>query len=225
MVAGVESNRNKGTRIGVSLVLAACILASAPHSAQARDMTGKAGFGFSARLDEGFAQIPALTFRYWRRSLAFEAIGGFDWDVVDGELDDTRRLHAGAGALWLVNATQHMNVTLGGRLYMQVTLRDIEQEAVRVTVDKTGQTEVLDKLHDEGCTVGVLLALPLQVEHFLSDHSSLTASVALTVASSSSCDTSTTTKTAIDRPFRDLSGATLQLAGRYSGGLGYTYYF
>lgn len=188
-------------------------------------MTGKAGFGFSARLDEGFRQVPAMTFRYWLRSFAFEAIGGFDWDVVRGQLDDTRRLHGGAGAFWLIHGTRHMNVSLGGRLYTQITLRDTEKESVRIQVDKSGQTEIVDKLHNEGFRVGLLLAFPLQIEHFLSDHSSVTASVALTAGASSSFDASTTGNTAIDKPFRELSGATIQLAGRYSGGVGYTYYF
>ena len=188
-------------------------------------MTGKAGVGFSARLDRGFQQVPVLTFRYWKRAFAFEAIAGFDWDVTAGQLDDTRRFHGGVGALWMIRGSQHISASIGMRAYTQITYRDLEATTVRISVDEQGQTTLLDPLSRSSFDLGLLIAFPLQIEHFLSDHSSITASVALTIVTSSGFETDSGQDSVLDRPFREIEGASMQLAGRYSGGLGYTYYF
>ena len=211
--------------LGLAVAVVCVVAFASPQPAVARDMTGKAGVGFSARLDKGFRQVPALTFRYWQRKLAVELIAGFDWDVVQSDLDDTRRFHGGVGISWLIRDTRHFSATLGARGYTQITFRDSEAGKIRVSIAKDGQTQVLDSLSEPALNVGFLVAFPLQLEHFFSDHSSVTAAVALTVTASSGFDAGEKDNTGIDRPLRELSGATVQLAGRYSGGLGYTYYF
>lgn len=210
---------------GLSLAVCCCVWVGLMGHADARDMTGKAGFGFTARLDRGLSQVPALTFRYWQRHIAFETVAGFDWDVVAGELNDTRRFHGGAGLMWMWHDSQYMSASVGARAYTQITYRDSESDKVRIAVSKDGQTEVKDPLSRSTFDVGLLVSFPLQFEHFLSDHSSITASVAITIVASSAFTAAEQSGGAIDRPFRELSGATIQVAGEYGGGLGYTYYF
>ena len=189
-------------------------------------MTGKAGFGFQARLGAGFRQVPAMTFRYWQRSIAVEGIAGFDWDVADGQLNDTRRFHGGIGAAWMFHDSKHMSASIGARAYTQLTFREAEAKRVRIHVADSGQTQRLDDLSEQSFRVAVLVSFPLQFEHFLSDHSSITAAVALTITGSSSAFAANEAiDGAFNRPFRELSGATIELAGRYGGGIGYTYYF
>jgi len=206
----------------LAVLLAATCLA--PEPAAARDMTGKAGVGFAARLDRSPLSAPSLTFRYWRDTLSFEFIFGFDWDVLDTSLHDERVLHGGAGALWMVHDSRNLSVSVGGRVFVEVNSLDTERQSIPMVVDSDGTTRVTDCLNNTTDRVQLMFALPLQVEYFLSDHSSLTAAVGVTVGGggllpNDSC------KDVEESAYDATSGITIRVAGRYSGGIGYTYYF
>ena len=118
--------------------------------------------------------------------------------------------------------SRHMSATIGARAYLQITYRDTEAETINMAVAKDGQTRVENDLSASSLDMALLLSFPLQFEHFLSDHSSITAAVAITVFAGSVTQGKNAGAVA---PFTDLSAATIQLAGSYGGGLGYTYYF
>lgn len=188
-------------------------------------MTGKAGVGFAARLDRGLTDTPSLTFRYWRGALATEFILGFDWDVGRTQLSDMQRFHGGFGALWMVHDSPHLSVSVGGRLYIQFTSLQQERASVPVVIETSGEVRLTEKPSRDQLDTGALLALPMQVEYFLSDHSAITASVGITLATVGTGVRSFGAVGGTGRPFTQRDGITVQLAGQYSGGVGYTYYF
>ena len=198
-------------------------LAIAPLDAQARDMTGKAGLGFTGRLVSTLHRsAPALTFRYWRETFAIELIAGFDWDIDQSRLRETRQFNGGFGVLYRVYDVPRVSAAIGGRLFVQGTTSDVEADSVLVTASDNGQVRVLDELSSSSLVFDLVIAVPLQIEFFLSDHSAITASVGLSLVASSGGNGSVG---AGATPMPRTAGGRIELAGRHSGGIGYTYYF
>jgi len=224
-------------------------------AANARDMTGKGGIGLLQSSHPRMNRLPTLLFRYWRRRSCWELLVGVDL-VSDqshtavyyksapttqvfmldanvpeaagkaggsGEIDrvqpwffDTTHIFTGIGVHRMVHSSSDLSVTLG--------LRGIAQFSSTKDSPRTGSA--LPQITSE---LALLAEVPFQVEYFLSDHSSFSASVAITASISSSFSTTNEN----DGGLVDLlgpsntnrGGVALELGGRYSGGVGYTYYF
>lgn len=202
--------RTLGAVLG-ALVVWCCLT---PQPASARDMTGKGGVGLIQSLDADLRRTPAFTFRYWRDGWAFETLVAIDWLQRERPLDDVREAQGGLGVLVRVVDTMELSVSVG--------LRGWAHYAWTIS-DPTGEEE---------SWLGLLFELPLQAEFFLSDHSSILASVGpsvlLTDRFKSSLDRRSGPSQALAGPDSDLDkrgGVIVRLGGDYSGGIGYTYYF
>ncbi len=199
------------------------LIAGAAATAEARDMTGKAGLGFSGRLVSTLkGSAPALTFRYWRETFAIELIAGFDWDIDRNRLRETRQFNGGFGVLYRIYDVPRVSAAIGGRIFVQGTTSEVEADSVLVTSGDNGQVRVLDELSSTSFLFDLVFAIPLQVEFFLSDHSSLTASVGISFVASSGGNGSVANGST---PMPRTAGGRIELSGRHSGGIGYTYYF
>lgn len=197
--------------VALALVVAATL---APADVVARDMRGKGGIGTLVPTSDVLGSTPVIALRYWRRSLAIEAAVGFDWWRDSLRTDDTRRIHAGAGATFLLIDAP--------RLSAGVTTRAWLQFGSRIYCSGTPCKQVEDK------DLGLLLEALFSVEYFFSDHFGVSAAVgpALFVASSFAASADN------DAGLKDLlgdnltrGGALIELGGRYSGGIGILYYF
>lgn len=193
--------------------------------------------------------LPTLTFRYWGARSCWEALVGFgllrdrdttavllktapDEEVLMADSAvpsegvqsatqlflDTTRIYFGLGFHKIVVNTPRLTVTLGARGIAQYSTTERKKR-------QQGES-------DAGTVISALALLgefPLQAEFFLSDHSSIVAMVALTASVASSFQATSNQ----DSGLAELLGTTatgrggvaLQLGGRYSGGLGFTYYF
>ena len=228
--------------LSVLVVMAALL----PGSAVARDMTGKGGLGLMQSSHPQMSRLPTLLFRYWGRKVCWELLLGFDVMrdrsqtavyfktapatqvfMLDTDIEripdarnsvdrttpwffDTTHIFAGLGIHRMVYEGSNLSVTLGVRGVAQIS--SMESKARSVT-----------------SALALLAEVPFQAEYFLSDHSSVSASVSLSASISSSLETTNAT----DGGLGDLLGAseanrggmTIEFGGRYSGGVGYTYYF
>lgn len=184
--------------------------------AQARDMTGKGGVGLLVPTSDVLGQTPVIALRYWRQSIAVDAMVGYDWMRTSSDDVETRRLHAGAGATWkLVDGTR-LSAGIGGRLWMQYTTHE-----VTVVENGESQTSALDDL-------GLLLEVLLVAEWFVSDHLGISAAVGPSFfVVSSFAPTSRTDSGLTDLlgPNASRGGSLIELGGRYGGGIGLQYYF
>ena len=234
--------------LSAALVLVA--LAASP--ALARDMTGKGGLGLVQSSHPQMSRLPTLLFRYWGRRISWEMLLGFDVirdrsqtavyfktapttqvfmldtavpsltaptstvDHIEPWFFDTTHIFVGFGLHRMVYEGNSLSVTVGLRGVAQFS--SIENKARNVTAE--------GKLTS---ALALLAEIPLQAEFFLSDHSSVTASVALSASLSSSLDTTSNTEGGlgdlIGGSGTSRGGMTLEIGGRYSGGVGYTYYF
>lgn len=230
----------------VALTLATTLLASA-QPASARDMTGKGGLGLMQSAHTDMVHLPTLLFRYWNRSSCWELLVGFDVRQDKGVTEveyidssvlilpdaqvptvgvrgtrplyvESRRIYAGFGLHKLVYGTSRVSLTIGARGVAQ--LSTLEKKKRGASASDTG--EVTNAL-------ALLAEVPLQAEFFLSDHSSVTASVGLSASISQSFAATSETDDGlaalIGAAASGRGGVSLELGGRYSGGVGYTYYF
>lgn len=234
------------------LSVLAVMAALLPGSAVARDMTGKGGLGLMQSSHPQMSRLPTLTFRYWGRRVCWELLLGFDVMrdrsqtavyfktapatqvfMLDTDIEkipdarnsvdrttpwffDTTHIFAGLGVHRMVYEGSNLSVTLGVRGVAQVSSMESKARSF------TSQGQLTSAL-------ALLAEVPFQAEYFLSDHSSVSASVSLSASISSSLETTNAT----DGGLGDLLGAsdanrggmTIEFGGRYSGGVGYTYYF
>lgn len=129
---------------------------------------------------------------------------------------DTTNIFVGLGMHRMIFGSDHLSVTLGVRGVAQFSSTE---DKARSETSKGQFSSAL----------ALLLEVPLQAEVFLSDHSSITASVGLSasVASklSATGDKDGGLVDLLNAGGTDRGGMAFELGGRYSGGLGYTYYF
>ena len=241
------------TRATATLVLGV-VLTMTPQASYGRDMTGKGGIGLQQSSQAEMGRLPMLLFRYWGVKTAWELLVGLDLvrdrstsavyfksapnkqvfmldsaaakasagadanaiDRVAPWFFDTTNIFIGLGVHRMVHGWDHLSVTLGLRGVAEFSSTESKARGER----SKGRFS---------SALALLLEVPLQAEVFLSDHSSITASVGLSASISSSFDT-TNEK---DGGLIDLlgtkgtnrGGVAFELGGRYAGGLGYTYYF
>ena len=184
--------------------------------AHARDMTGKGGVGLLMPTSDVLGQTPVIALRYWRQTIAVEAMVGYDWLRSTAGDDDTRRLHAGAGATWKLVDGARLSAGVGGRVWMQYTSNEI------TTVGNGKSTFSIQN------DLGLLLELLLVAEWFVSDHLGISAAVGPSIfVVSSFAPTSRTDSGLCDLLGTKASrgGSLIELGGRYGGGIGLQYYF
>ncbi len=246
--------RTRVRRAVASLVIGLGVVALTvtPLAVSARDMTGKGGLGLLQSSHPQMSRLPTLLFRYWGAKSCWELLVGFDLvrdrsttavyfktapttqvfmldtavpdggaanptvDHVEPWFFDTAHIFVGLGVHRMVHSSSNLSVTLGARAVAQFTS----------TENKARTDTTVGKLTS---ALALLAEVPLQAEYFLSDHSSISASVAITASISSSFD-ATSDKDGglvelLGSSGADRGGAAVQLGGRYSGGLGFTYYF
>jgi hypothetical protein len=186
----------------------------APPHAEARDMSGKGGIGVLNALNTELRRPAALSFRYWRSTIAFEALVALDWLQRDHPQDNLRETQLGLALLVRVLDTPHISATIGIRGWAQYSWTLTDDPA------------------EEESFLGLLIEVPLQVEFFLSDHSSLIASVGPSVLFSqrlkSSLSPEGSSLLSLQGGEKDLDkrgGIAVDLGGGFSGGIGFTYYF
>ena len=242
--------RRAPARLLLLLAVVSCLWL--PLSATARDMTGKGGLGLLQSSHPQMSRLPTLLFRYWGEKSCWELLVGFDlvrdrstssvtYDDKDKPqvfmLDtavpaggasnseiksvepwffDTTHIFAGIGWHRMVHGSSSLSLTLGVRAVAQFT--STEDKARK----DDGDGAVTSAL-------ALLAELPLQAEFFLSDHSSISASVAISASISSSLRATNETDGGLvdllGTSTDDRGGVAIQLGGRYSGGVGFTYYF
>ncbi|HAN32514.1 MAG TPA: hypothetical protein DCQ06_13035 [Myxococcales bacterium] len=255
MVAGPNVDANESFRPVIRrtigrlcvLVVSVATLISSPSPTSARDMSGKGGIGIHQSTHPFMSSLPMLMFRYWGRKHNWELGVGFDLrrdrgtseltnsegqtrllaDVLVSDPNDSSvrqlfidsaHIYAGVGYHRLLVDKSRMSLTLGGRMILQLSSSEITSR------------QSIESIKPELVTaLAVLFEIPLQVEFFLTDHSSITAAVSLSLSLSESFQF--TSKQ--DGDITDLVGAisegrgglNTQLGGNYSGGVGYTFYF
>lgn len=203
-----------GTYAFLALVTLAAIWA--PTTAQARDMSGKGGVGLLVPTSEVLGRTPVIALRYWRQSIAVEAMVGYDWLRSSSGDDDTSNLHAGAGMTWKLVDGARLSAGVGGRLWMQYRSNEL-------TTINNGK-----KSYDIQNDLGLLLELLLVAEWFVSDHLGISAGVGPSIfVVSSFAPTSRTDSGIADLLGTKASrgGSLIELGGRYGGGIGLQYYF
>ncbi|NUN14515.1 MAG: hypothetical protein HUU55_12875 [Myxococcales bacterium] len=133
--------------------LFACLMVLAlVTSAQAKDMDGKFGVGYSQSLTGGAS---GLGLNYWAGDLKIGAILGIDFFSPDGG-DSETNLKLGLQGLYAIARSNDANLNFGLR--------------VNIGVASAAET-----------AFGLQFDLPLEGEYFLSDHFSLYGHVGLTV--------------------------------------------
>ena len=240
----VEANLQRA-RIGPLMAIAVGLLIAAP-TVEARDMNGKGGVGIQQSTHSFMSRLPTLVFRYWGRKHNWELGLGFDLrrdrgvsevtstdgsvvqrpdsdvrvtanDTVRKLFIDSTQIYATIGYHRMVVDRKRLSLTLGARAVVQLSSAEI-----------TSRDGSLDTKPQLTSALAILAEVPLQAEFFLTDHSSITAGVSLSMTISESFILTSQE----DGALTDLvglstgrGGVSAQLGGQYSGGLGYSYYF
>jgi hypothetical protein len=204
--------RGRGLALSTLLIVAIC----ATSTAQARDMTGKGGLGTLVPTSDVLGTTPVIALRYWRRQFAFEMHVGFDWLRSTDSVDtfDARKVHAGLGVIWALVDGPRVSAGFGLRGWLQIG-------SFTSTNSITGDNK-------SGNDVGVLLEALLVAEWFLSDHVGISAAVGPSLYLANSFVSSAKKDPKLQEligPNLTSGGGLIELGGRYSGGLGLTYYF
>ena len=152
------------------LVLVAVLSAA---SAEAKDMNGKFGLGFSQTL----GGVSGIDFRYWAtRRFGIDTTVGvsfFDRDSLRGVTD----VRAAAGFLYSFLQSRHANLSVAARL--DVAFRTVpadRQQTVRVG-DAVDSTEASRTLAADETTWQFNIEVPFVVEYFFSDAFSVNVAV------------------------------------------------
>lgn len=193
------------------VALAVLLFAAAP--AYARDMTGKGGVGLLITT-EG---MPMATFRYWRSSVALEALVGYvSTTPATARVShpDVTQLRIALGLLYKLGDASRASLSLGLRPWLQYTL-----STYSIFLRPSGQAA--DEVEDSNWRFGA--EIPLQGEVFLNDHFSLIGHVGLTMDIGPPISRSDGAATALD--LQKDTTFLIGVRGGFAGGAGATYYF
>jgi hypothetical protein len=210
---------SRSARATATAALALCALVmvcASPSPAVARDMTGKGGFGTLIPTSDALGSTPTVALRYWRRNTAFEMHAGFDWLRGNDKVAprDARRVHVGLGMIWALVDGPRLTAGLGLRGWLQVGSSET----------RNADDEIVESTNE----VSVLVEALLTAEWFLSDHIGVSAAIGPSVLLNNSSSTTSGADPTLQEligPSLQGSGSSIELGGRYSGGIGLTYYF
>ncbi len=193
----------------VSVLL--CLCAAIP--AHARDMRGKGGIGTLVPTSDVLGTTPVIALRYWRRSLAIEALVGFDIASNSLRHDTTNVIHAGGGTTFLFVDGPHLSAGITLRGWLQYRSRE-----------HCSGTDCKPNIEQD---LGVLFEALLSAEWFFTDHFSISAGVGPALFLASSFETADDKAGLENLLGTNLArgGALIEVGGRYSGGIGILYYF